>query len=226
MDLATVKAQVPEHFRSAITQDLLDKLHQLESNPVLANHIQETMVDYISVLRDSPCSMDTYLRLVTFLTGRMRGDDVLACYAKAYPERYAQLVSIGSTEADIRRHAATIEKGKMYVSLVQQALVPSWILNHRAYQQAVTVQVDLMMNSASDMVKTQAANSLLTHLSRPKEASNLIINNNVNAGDDDLGMLKAMMSSLSNKQRDSITVGSATTRDVLDLKASEDGVYE
>lgn len=226
MGLATVKAQVPEQFRSAITQELLDKLHSLESNPVLAEHIQETMVDYISVLRDNPTSMDNYLRLVTFLTGRMRGDDTLTCYAKAYPERYAQLVQAGTSESKIRSHAAMVEKGKMYVAMMQQVLVPSWILNYGAYQKAVNTQLDLMENSDSDLVRTQAANSLLTHLGRPKEAASVTINNNqVNAGAGDLELLRNMMSDLSNKQRNSISTGSASTRDVLDLKANEDGSY-
>lgn len=226
MDLATIKAQVPEQFRGAITQELLDKLHSLESNPVLADHIRETMVDYISVLRDNPTSMDNYLRLVTFLTGRMRGDDILVCYAKAYPERYTQLAQLGTSEAKIRSHAAMVEKGKMYVAMLQQVLVPSWILNHGAYQQAVATQVELMQNSDSDLVRTQAANSLLTHLGRPKEVANVTINNNqVNAGAGDLDMLRNMMSDLSNRQRNSIKGGSASTRDVLDLKANEDGSY-
>lgn len=226
MDLATIKAQVPEQFRGAITQELLDKLHSLESNPVLADHIRETMVDYISVLRDNPTSMDNYLRLVTFLTGRMRGDDILVCYAKAYPERYTQLAQLGTSEAKIRSHAAMVEKGKMYVAMLQQVLVPSWILNQSAYQKAVSTQLDLMENSDSDLVRTQAANSLLTHLGRPKEAANVTINNNqVNAGAGDLDMLRNMMSDLSNRQRNSIKGGSASTRDVLDLKANEDGSY-
>lgn len=42
------------------------------------------------------------------------------------------------------------------------------------YQKAINVQADLMSNANSEMVRMQAANSILTHLAKPKEVGPLI----------------------------------------------------
>lgn len=222
--LPIIKAQVPEQFRSAITNELVNKIEELESNPVFAEQIRDNLVTYIGVLRDNPASMDDYLRLITYVTSRMKGDNSLTCYAKAYPERYAALVKAGKTEGEIRRHAGSIEKGKMYVSLMQQVIVPSWILNYDAYQSAVRTQLEIMQDdTVSPMVRTQAANSLLTHLSKPKEAANITLNQNtLNANVDDLGMLRNMLSDLSNRQHKTLITGAASTKDVINLTAIQD----
>lgn len=226
--LPTIKAQVPEQFKGAITNELLNKIEELESNPVFAEQIRDNLVTYISVLRENPSSMDDYLRLITYVTGRMKGEGSLACYAKAYPERYALLVQAGKTEGEIRRHASSIEKSKMYVSLMQQVMVPSWILNYDAYQSAIKVQLEIMHDDeVSPMVRTQAANSLLTHLSKPKEATNITLNNNtLNAKVDDLGMLRNMLSDLSSRQKQTLVTGTASTKDVVNLTALEEIVNE
>jgi hypothetical protein len=78
-------------------------------------------------------------------------------------------------------------------------------------------------DTVSPMVRTQAANSLLTHLSKPKEAANITLNQNtLNANVDDLGMLRNMLSDLSNRQHKTLITGTASTKDVINLTAIQD----
>jgi hypothetical protein len=68
-----------------------------------------------------------------------------------------------------------------------------------------------MVNARSDMVKTQAANSLLTHLKKPeKHEVELSIGVKEHSG---LGDLKNMMVDLAQRQKDLIE-GGATTKTV------------
>ncbi|WP_243430882.1 hypothetical protein, partial [Pseudomonas sp. 51_B] len=50
----------------------------------------------------------------------------------------------------------------------EQTLVPFWVLNQDMYQKALNVQAELMMSASSEKVRTDAANSLLTHLKPPE----------------------------------------------------------
>ena len=53
--------------------------------------------------------------------------------------------------------------------ILEQTLVPVWVLNQDAVQKAINTQVELMTSAKSEMVRTQAANSILTHLKRPEK---------------------------------------------------------
>ena len=54
-------------------------------------------------------------------------------------------------------------------------MVPSWVLNQDIFQEAINTQASLMRDpDVSPKVRSDAANSLLTHLAKHKEAGPLI----------------------------------------------------
>ena len=95
-------------------------------------------------------------------------------------------------------------------------------LNQDMYQKALNTQADLMMNAQSEMVRTTAANSILTHLAKPKEAGALInIDMRETSG---MGELKDMLNKMAQQQLDLIDAGvSAKTlaeQRIIDVEAS------
>ena len=51
-------------------------------------------------------------------------------------------------------------------------MVPTWILNQDVFQSAINTQYELMMDEeVSPKVRSDAANSLLTHLKKPEVAT-------------------------------------------------------
>lgn len=106
-------------------------------------------------------------------------------------------------------------KGKLVTAILEQAAIPTWLLNADHFQSAINVQVDLMNNAKSEMVKFQAANSLLTHLKRPETKD---VNINIGVKDDDgLQALNAMMLDLAERQKALIESG-ASTREIAHQK--------
>ena len=68
-----------------------------------------------------------------------------------------------------------------------------------------------MENATSEFVKTQAANSLLTHLAKPKEVGPLInFDLRENSGKNEL---RDLLGKLASKQQDAIRQGT-TTKDI------------
>jgi hypothetical protein len=57
------------------------------------------------------------------------------------------------------------------MAIMKQSMIPSWVLNQDMYQSALNVQFDLMNTANSEKVRTDAANSLLTHLKAPEAAT-------------------------------------------------------
>ena len=49
-------------------------------------------------------------------------------------------------------------------------MTPVWVLNMDIYQEAINTQAEIMRTARSDKVRSDAANSLMTHLKRPEAA--------------------------------------------------------
>ena len=205
MDVSVLQKTLPTHLRKFATQDLLDKIDALETNPVIADQIKDNLVSYTGVLNEPNASIQDYLNCIVYISHKMRGDTAVVCYAKTFPQRYAGLVARGETDKEISKYASAVEKGKMFVAIMQQAIVPSWILNQDVFQKAIRVQAELMVTATSEKVRCDAANSLLTHLARPKEVAPMV---QINMGNNsELDSLKNAMVDLALNQQGRIVQG-------------------
>ena len=126
-------------------------------------------------------------------------------YINTFPQRHQQLVARGASAKDISAYVAAYHKGKLVMAILDQAHIPMWLLNQDVYQKAINVQVDLMKNAQSELVRTQAANSILTHLAKPKDAvPQVAIQINQNTG---MNELMDAMAALAEKQVNMIDRG-------------------
>ena len=76
-----------------------------------------------------------------------------------------------------------------------------------------------MIHAQSEKVRCDAANSILTHLAKPKEAGPLI--NLDMRQDTGMNELKDLLTSLARKQRDMIQEGSVSTREIAEQNIIE-----
>ena len=96
-------------------------------------------------------------------------------YVKTFPQRYQRMVGEGIKPKDIGAYVYAYSKNKLVNRIMEQTMVPSWVLNQDIFQEAINTQASLMRNpDVSPKVRSDAANSLLTHLAKPKEAGPLI----------------------------------------------------
>ena len=143
------------------------------------------------------------------------GETDREAYIRTFPERYTRMVSENKTEKAISSYISIYKKGKLVVALMEQTHVAPWILNQGYYQEALNVQYDLMKNAASEKVRTEAANSLLTHLKKPEPVKGLNIN--INQSEEavkSMDALREAMSGFALAQREAIASGQRKTIDV------------
>ena len=166
----SLKQALPANTKLTVSQSLVDQLNAVTSDPILAEHIRDNFISYNTVLQDGKYTTEEYLNAITYCTYKVMGLTNKDAYINTFPQRHQQLVARGASAKDISAYVAAYHKGKLVMAILDQAYVPIWLVNQDNYQKAINVQVDLMKNAQSELVRTQAANSILTHLAKPKDA--------------------------------------------------------
>ena len=200
-----LKKALPSNLRVNATEELADRINNVTTDPILAEQIRENFLGYTRVLQDGKYKTDDYLNAVTYVSYKLMGDTNKDAYLKTFPQRYQQLMAQGRTEKEISAYVSAYSKGKLVNAILEQSLVPSWVLNQDLFQKAINVQADLMLTATSEKVRTDAANSLLTHLAKPKEAGPLV---NIDMREaSGMGELRETLTQLARQQADLIASG-------------------
>lgn len=213
-----VERAVPANLKSSITQQLVDRINGAVADPIIADQVHENFINYTSVLRDGKFKTEDYLSAVMYVSFKLLGDSNLIAYTKTFPQRYTDLLAKGTSSKDIAAYVSAYNKGKLVNLVFEQSAVPSWVLNQHIYQEAINVQYDLMTSAQSEKVKTEAANSLLTHLKRPEAIKAQIdINLKDSSG---LTEMKEAMRQMALQQQQLIQSG-ASARQIADIPLIE-----
>ena len=203
-----VAQALPPNLKTAATQQFVDQINNIVSDPIVAEQVRDNFISYTKVLQEGKFKTEDYLYAVTYVSFKLMGMSNQDAYCRTFPQRHAALVARGTPAKDIAAYVSAYHRGKLVNLILEQSLVPSWVLNQDAYQKAINTQVDLMTNAQSELVRTQAANSILTHLAKPKEAGPLVnIDMRENSG---MNELKNMLVDLATKQRELISNGVPT----------------
>lgn len=210
-----VQRALPANLKSSATPSLVNAINTVTSDPVLAEHVRENFLTYAHILQEGKWSTEQYLSAVQYVTHKLMGRSNLEAYQLTFPQRYQDLVAKGTTSKDISAYVSAYHKGKLVNAIMEKCLIPVHVLHVDTYHQAIRVQADLMMNAQSEKVRQEAANSILTHLAKPKEqAPNVAIQINNNS---ELDAMKHMMTQLAQTQLTAIE-GGVTAKDLASQK--------
>lgn len=216
LSLEQFKQVMPSQLRGSINQELIDQINTTLSDPTMFEIYRDNLLSYTQVMKDGRFKMTDYISAIKYCSHKIMGSSNIDAFVKTFPDRYQALVSSGVSSKDISSHVAAYNKNKLVNLILEQAMIPSWVLNQDMYQKALNVQLDLMMNSNSDKVKCDAANSLLTHLKPPEvKKVELDIGLKKDAAMDDL---KATLTELAMKQQQFIQAGVAPILDITHQK--------
>lgn len=219
-----VARALPGNLKSAATDQLADMINQISADPLIAEQIRENFLSYASVLKEGKFKVEDYLNAVAYCSYKLMGDSNQDAYFKTFPQRYANLVAAGRTPKEISAYVAAYAKGQLVNKIMEQTLVPSWVLNQHMYQAALNTQFKLMTNEdVSPKVRSDAADSLLTHLAKPKEAGPLI---NIDMGETSgMNELKDALTRMAQQQQTLINAGVSTkeiaAQDIVDVTPKE-----
>lgn len=166
---------LPSNLRTSATQGLVDMLNTVSNNQQEAELIRENFLGYTAVLSEGKYKTEDYLNAVKYVSFKLMKCSNEEAYVKTFPQRYQRMVKDGVKPKDIGAYVYAYSKNKLVNRIMEQTMVPSWVLNQDIFQEAINTQASLMRDpDVSPKVRSDAANSLLTHLAKPKEAGPLI----------------------------------------------------
>jgi hypothetical protein len=160
---------MPKQFRGKINQDVIDSINTTFKDPTLMEQYRDNLLSYTHVMKDGKFKMQQYIDAVRYVGFKLMGNTNIEAYTKTFPARYAYYLSNKTSPKDIASYVTSYNKNKLVNLIYEQTLVPTHILNADMYQKAINVQAELMMDDdVSPKVRSDAANSLLTHLKAPE----------------------------------------------------------
>lgn len=205
---ADIQKALPANLKNSVTQELVDQVNNIAADPMVAESIRNNFISYTAVMKDGKFKTTDYLNAVAYVSYKLMGYSNQDAYTRTFPQRYQDLVAKGTSSKDIAAYVASYNRGKLVNLVLEQTLVPTWVLNQDIYQKAINVQAELMLTANSEKVRSDAANSLLTHLKKP-ETQNFQISMEMNENSG-LNELKHTLTQLAQTQKEMIENGYST----------------
>ena len=168
LTLETFRTALPDKVKKTINQELMDSINKTLSDPDMFETYRENLLSYASVMADGRFKMESYVSAVKYVSHKLMGASNIAAYIKTFPDKYQDFINRGIETKDIASYVTAYNKSKLVNLIMEQTLIPSYVLNQDLYQKALNVQAELMLTAKSEKVRSDAANSLLTQLKMPE----------------------------------------------------------
>jgi hypothetical protein len=207
---------LPKQYKGAATQEMVDSVNLLMSDVELSQNYRDNLLSYTNVMRDGKFKMQSYIDAVRYVSFKLLGDSNITAFAKAFPDRYQNFLNTHISDKDISAYVAAYNKTKLVNLIFEQTIVPSHVLNADLYQKALNTQAELMITARSEKVRSDAANSLLTHL-RPPEVKKFELDIGIKQ-DSTIDELRATTLELVNQQKLMLQGNSMTAKQVAHSK--------
>lgn len=207
------KQALPSQFKASVNQELIDQINTTLADPNLYETYRDNLLSYSHVMRDGKFKMSDYILAVKYCSHKIMGASNIDAFVKTFPDRYQSYLANGTSSKDIASYVTAYNKNKLVNLILEQSLIPSWILNQDLYQKAINIQAGLMMDeTVSAKTRSDAANSLLTHL-KPPEVQKVELDIGIKK-DGVMDDLKNVLTELALKQQQYIAAGITQISDV------------
>lgn len=211
-----LKKSLPDKYKNNINQELLDSINTTLSDPDLYETYRDNFVTYMSVLNEGKYKITDYLNAVKYCTQRLMGKSQIDSYIATFPDRYDNMIKNGKTSKEMSSIITVYNKSKLVNAIMEQSMIPSWILNQDMYQKAINVQAEIMMTATSEKVRSDAANSLLTHL-KPPETKKVELDIGLKQGSE-VDNLRSIIAELAGERKRMIEAGVVTVKQTAEAK--------
>lgn len=227
MDQQTIdqfKQALPVSLKKSVNHELITKINNTLNDPDMYETYRENLLSYTKVMQEGKFKVTSYIDAVKYVSHKLMGKTNLAAFTDVFPDKIQRWQQNGVSGKDIASYVSAYNKSKLVGLIMEQTLVPIWVLNQDKVQEAINVQADLMMNANSEKVRSDAANSILTHLKQPEAAK---IELDVKASDDgSLAALRQSTLELAAMQRKMIESGAMHSEQVAHSQIIEGEVEE
>ena len=151
-----------------VSKDLVAKLHRLASDDEFADAYKSNIITYASILKNGRYKVEQYINAVKFVTHRVSGMSSFDAYNLVFPEKIKMWEEEGRDGKRMSVNISIFSNGDLVVAIMEQAKIPTHILNHGLFQEALNVAADIMRNSGSDLARVKALDSILTNTKSPE----------------------------------------------------------
>ena len=216
LTLETFRTALPDKVKKTINQELMDSINKTLSDPDMFETYRENLLSYASVMADGRFKMESYVSAVKYVSHKLMGASNIAAYIKTFPDKYQDFINRGIETKDIASYVTAYNKSKLVNLIMEQTLIPSYVLNQDLYQKALNVQAELMLSAKSEKVRSDAANSLLTQLKMP-EVNKVQLDVNVKE-DGSIAALRESTLELVRQQKLMVQAGAMNAQEVAHSK--------
>lgn len=220
------KALLPKQFKGTVTQEVMDEINNALSDPIANEAFKENLLSYTGVMRDGKFKIGDYLKAVKYVSFKLLGSSNIDAYLKTFPDRHQEFIKNNTSAKDMSSYVAMYNKNKLVNLIFEQTIIPFHVLNSDLYQKALNVQVELMCSTdpkVSPKVRSDAANSVLTHL-KPPETTKIELDIGIKS-DSMIEQLRTTMAEFSAQQLKAITLGTQSVTDIAHQKLVLEGEF-
>ena len=217
LTLNQVKESLPVNFRNNVTQDMVNQLNTLSTDPHEARIIRDNVITFAQVLQEGRFKFGEYVKAAMYVSYKLMGKSNLESYKLTFPDRYADMVKTNKPSKDVASIVSAYNKGLIVTKITERSIVPSWVLNQDIFQKALETQHDIMIDTAMPARdRVAAANSLIMALKKPdvlKAELEVTIKN-----DDGMAALEERLNALSKKQLEILNMDpNMTAQDIAEM---------
>lgn len=180
----------------------------------LQSYLRDNAIGLIETLVESKHhSFKDYMNAAKFITYKQAGKTNREAWCKTFPDRVMRLQRDGQTKQIINTYATNFSKSQLVTKMHALMIVPSHVAYQDIYHKAVTIQAELMQNpEVSPRVRSDAANSLMTHLKPPEVKQHEL---GIRVKDSNaISQLKEALAEASSQFKNRIDNGAMTVTDV------------
>ena len=205
--------KLPPSTIKTVTEAINECIHGFDGSA--QEFLKENIVGMIDVFKDnkSRWSMKDYLNAARFITYRQMGNTVIKAYTKTFPDKVMRMEREGIPNSHLLAYASTYNRSMLVQKMYAMIMMPAHILYQDTFHQAVSTQTEIMLDDkVSPKVRSDAANSLMTHLKQPeiKQAELKISTNDTGV----IGSLAEALNNLSSAQKQALSSGSMKLKDI------------
>jgi hypothetical protein len=178
MDALTIEEfqlALPDRMKKTVNAELVKHISATLADPDMYEAYRENLISYASVMADGRFKMENYISAVKYCSHKMMDKTNIASFSATFPQKVKDWAMRGVDSKDVASYVSSYAKSKLVIGILTQSMIPSSILNQDLYQKALNVQDVLMRTAFSEKVRSDAANSLLTHL-KPAETAKVELN--------------------------------------------------
>lgn len=219
------KVALPDKVKKSINQELIDQINATLADPDMYEAYRDNLLSYTQVMGDGRFKIGDYVNAVKYVSHKLMGASNIDAYVKTFPDKYQRFITNGVAAKDIASYVTAYNKSKLVNLIMEQTLVPSYVLNQDLYQKALNVQAELMLTARSEKVRSDAAAHLLNALKMPEKQK---VELEIGVKEDgSIAALRATTLELARQQRLMVQAGAmnaqevAHSRLVVDVEAKE-----